>query len=663
MDIARVFPRPKSVHPTPGEFRPGTETAVHVSADAPECGQRVAELTGLPLRLDVAPWRVVIGTDAGCRTAPPEEGYDGYAVSVDSDRVELVAGGRRGLAYAVTTYEQLGPGCGRLVDFADLAVRGMHLDLKGPMMRTEFLHRLIERLGRLRVNTLLVEYEDKFPYRAVPGVPVAEALGEDELRSLLAAAAGWGIEVIPLVQCLGHMEYALRSPAGAALAEDGRMQQLCPSHPDALRPFAAMLDEVVDAHPGATAVHIGGDEPWSLGRCPRCRDYADREGLPALYLRHVAPAARLVADRGLRPILWDDVLYGEKCPELVDELPEQTAIMCWEYHVYADRTAQVRWGHAPYVVPRSSRNQPELLPELSPGKDLVSLEDLPESEQRLLRTVKHGGGSDFPGGLSGGPLGEPFPWAAAIRARGRTVFGASAARGADGPNAAFPTWSRRIANTAAWARQARPRAARRDQHRMERLQRLPPPDRATHHGRPHARRLRRAVLEHRRGPGGGRPAHGSCGGGHAVDRDRGEAAGPYAPRDRAATAGGDRRRADAGARRTVRTPRRRHRAAPRRRRLARVLRLRRGPGQTSRPCGPGAGRRAGDRVMANLARRRHEAPPGRVHRAGRRRGRRGEDPRTHHRAEPLARPPERLTRLRSASENRCPPVGQSKSGP
>lgn len=446
MDITRVFPRPKAVHPAPGAFRPAPGMTVHASSDAAALGDRLAAATGLPLRLDGHRWRLVAGADADGGSAPPEQGHDGYAVNVEPDRVELVAHDRRGLGYAVTTYEQMGPGCGRLVDFADLAVRGVHLDLKGPMPRLEFLRALIERLGRLRVNTLLLEYEDKFPYAGVPDVTAAEALDGTGLRELLSLAAEWSIEVIPLVQCLGHLEYALRSPAYASLAEDAHLQQVCPLHPDALRPFAAMLEELLAAHPDATAVHIGGDEPWSLGRCPRCREYAGRHGRPALYLHHVVPAARLVAEHGLRPILWDDVFHRERCPELVDALPERTEIMSWEYHVHAERTAHVRWGRAPFVAPRRAWRRPELLPKLSPGADVAALEDLDADEQRLLRPVGYGG-DDL--------LGASLPWVAALRARGRTVIGASAARGADGANAVFPMWTRRLSNISVWARQAR----------------------------------------------------------------------------------------------------------------------------------------------------------------------------------------------------------------
>ncbi|WP_043841838.1 family 20 glycosylhydrolase [Amycolatopsis taiwanensis] len=440
-------PPPRAVFPEPGRFQAPSNAEVWCPQTALPAGQRIAELTRLPLRATPAPGRIVVGADPtpGELTAPHQP--DGYAIAVGEDRIELAANGDRALLYAAETLAGQGLECGRVVDFADLELRGAHLDLKGPMPAFGYLLGLLDRFRRWRLNTVLIEYEDKFGYSEQLGLAGEDALEEGRLRDLLATAQRNGIEVIPLVQCLGHKEYALQRPRYQALAEDERLQQLCPLRPGALELVEAQLAEVLAAHPMARMVHIGGDEPWSLGTCAECRAFAARHGRARLWARYVRRVAELVVEAGRRPVVWDDVLYAERDPSCVDELPPETVVMPWEYAAHKEHIGHVRWGNPPQLIaPASRRTAPEALPDLPEEAVLADLESLPAAEQRLLRAVKYDG--DDLGG-------HPLPWLRALVARGRTTIGASAARGADGEDRCAPSWGLRLSNIALWAGHAR----------------------------------------------------------------------------------------------------------------------------------------------------------------------------------------------------------------
>jgi hexosaminidase len=420
----------RAVYPEPGAFAALTGSAVYHPPAAAAAAASVAALVGLPTRVvERGPgwWVIAGGTAAPALNAPDRP--DGFSLAVTGDRIEIVGRNHRALGYAAASLAGGGSDCRRVVDFADLATRGVHLDLKGPALAPSYVDGLLARLAELRVNTLLVEYEDKFPYPAELDLAAPETV---DVPALLAAAKRHGMTVIPLVQCLGHLEYALRRPRWRDLAEDDRDQQLCPLRSGSLEFFAATLDAVLAAHSDADLVHIGGDEPWSLGACERCR-HVPR---PELYARYVAAAARLVIDAGRRPVVWDDVLYAERDPALVDLLPPETVIMAWEYAAGADRTGWARWGNPQTIVATSN-----LLESAPPGAPLVAVTSLPSHERRLVEAAKAGD--------------HPLPWARALVARGRPVIGAAAARGADGENAVHPLWSRRLSNVAMWARQAR----------------------------------------------------------------------------------------------------------------------------------------------------------------------------------------------------------------
>lgn len=423
-------------YPEPGTFAAPAGAAVHHPPQAADAAARVAALVGLPTRPVErgSGWWVVAGAAAGPVLRAPDR-PDGFALAVTSDRIEIAGRGRSALGYAAASLAGGGLGCRREVDFADLAVRGVHLDLKGPTLAPSYVDDLLARLGKLRFNTLLVEYEDKFPYPAELDLAAADPV---DVPALLAAADGHGMTVVPLVQCLGHLEYALRRPRWRELAEDPRHQQLCPLLPGSLEFFAAALDAVLAAHPGADLVHIGGDEPWSLGRCARCA----RVPRPDLYAGYVSAAARLVVEAGRRPVIWDDMLYAERDPGMVDTLPPETVVMAWEYAA-TGRTGWARWGNPQTIVATSDlvASAPSGGALVPPGAPLVPLASLPPDEQALIEAVKSGD--------------HPLPWVRALVARGRTVLGAAAVRGADAENLAYPRWSRRLANVAMWASHAR----------------------------------------------------------------------------------------------------------------------------------------------------------------------------------------------------------------
>jgi len=88
---------------------------------------------------------------------------------------------------------------------------GVHLDLKGVMFRKDYAEELFADLAGQGINTVLVEYEDTFPF---DGIELAwdrsACFTGASLRRFLEAAAESGIEVIPLQQCLGHLEYLFR---------------------------------------------------------------------------------------------------------------------------------------------------------------------------------------------------------------------------------------------------------------------------------------------------------------------------------------------------------------------------------------------------------------------------------------------------------------------
>jgi len=213
-----------------------------------------------------------------------------------------------------------------------VTLRGIHLDLKGLPPTPRRLLELLDVVAEARLNCVLVEWEDTYPWRRYPELRSPSAYSRAVVRTFLAGAAERSIRVIPLVQSFGHLENVLSRKRFVRLRErPDNVQELCPCHPRSAAVIRELIADVLETHEGhITHFHLGGDEVYEMGVCPRCRPIAEREGRAALYLRHMVPLLDDLKDKGLRPIIWDDMMRPWPLKAL-RKLAVKTDLMCWNY--------------------------------------------------------------------------------------------------------------------------------------------------------------------------------------------------------------------------------------------------------------------------------------------------------------------------------------------
>lgn len=210
-------------------------------------------------------------------------------------------------------------------------VRALHFDLKGvPPTQRRFLELL--RVARLAgYNAALVEWEDTFPWTVNEGFRCETAYTPQFVRKLVATAKSMGIEIIPLVQCLGHMETPLSLPAFRHLREVAQRSDVMNPLAEGARTLVeAMVDNVLALQPKPKWFHLGGDEAWSFGTHPETKAYIKKHGKGALYLHHVEPILDKLNAKGIRPILWHDMMR-EWDDESLRKLSKKADLCVWGY--------------------------------------------------------------------------------------------------------------------------------------------------------------------------------------------------------------------------------------------------------------------------------------------------------------------------------------------
>jgi hexosaminidase len=209
-------------------------------------------------------------------------------------------------------------------------IRGFHLDLRIQVMPMPALRTLAKKLSESGINTLVMEWEGTYPFEKHPLIPNRYAYTKAEIVGFIKYCNVLGIDVIPLQQSFGHVEYILRHERYKELREDQKdYSQVCPlqtKQDSAL--FSDLYTELASTHT-SKYIHIGGDETYLLGHDERCRLKAEKIGKSRLYIDYIRMLCEIVIKMGKRPVLWADIAL--KYPDAIKLLPKGTVLVDWNY--------------------------------------------------------------------------------------------------------------------------------------------------------------------------------------------------------------------------------------------------------------------------------------------------------------------------------------------
>ena len=215
-------------------------------------------------------------------------------------------------------------------------IRGFHLDLRIQVMKMQALKEFTLHLSKQGINTLIMEWEATYPFQEDPLIPNRFAYTRQEVKDFINYCQSLHMDVIPLQQSFGHVEYILRNYKYAQLREDDKdFSQVCPSEQEKNKElFTRLFKDLASVHP-SPYFHIGGDETHLLGHCEKCKKRAAEIGLSRLYFDHIKMLCDIVVSLGKRPVLWADIAL--KYPEYINLLPKETIFVNWNYGWAMDR--------------------------------------------------------------------------------------------------------------------------------------------------------------------------------------------------------------------------------------------------------------------------------------------------------------------------------------
>ncbi len=212
---------------------------------------------------------------------------------------------------------------------------------RGKVPTRATLHALVDLCSQLRLNVLMLYIEHTFAFRRHPDLGKdASPLDAETMLELDVYAADRGVELIPCLQSLGHMEQLLSIDRYAHLAESDRHWSISPSHPGTYRLLEELYDEFLPLF-GSSRFNANCDEPFDLGRGQSTRRVPGKTP-GALFADHVIKLEGLANQHGKQLMIWAD--FAHQHPDQLSRLDRDVVLLDWWYEATfdADRIRKLR---------------------------------------------------------------------------------------------------------------------------------------------------------------------------------------------------------------------------------------------------------------------------------------------------------------------------------
>lgn len=230
---------------------------------------------------------------------------------------------------------------------------GVMLDVsRNGVLTVERLKKLLCQFALNGINSVQLYMEDVYQLPNEPLFGYARgAYTSNELQYLDNFADRFGIEIIPCIQTLGHLEQVLKWPSYASMVDVPGVLLAADSHTYEL--IEKMLDTVASCF-RSRRVHIGMDEAIGVGEGRYRKLNGERRPFDVLN-EHLTRVVDLCRDRGLHPLMWSDMYFrigsashdyydkAAKIPkEVAASIPNDVVLVYWDYY-HTDPAFYIDW--------------------------------------------------------------------------------------------------------------------------------------------------------------------------------------------------------------------------------------------------------------------------------------------------------------------------------
>jgi len=309
---------------------------------------------------------------------------NGYKLSVCSEGVKIEASDLRGMVYGVEVFLKMADKghvskC-EIHDYPRMPFRGVHLMLPHPS-QFEFAKRLVKYIiSPMGYNCIIMELAGGMEFESHPeinraveeayakgmsgewpqfphgGAGCGKTVKKEQMKEFVEYSREFGVDVIPEIQSLGHVQFmTIVHPDITERAEteekkeeiDGKDADIppsefyghsyCPSNPKSYEILFDLIDEIVEVFTPKEYVHMGHDEVYQIGVCPKCKDKDPAQ----LLADDINKIHTYLAKKGLKMMIWADMFQRAtkyKTPPAINMIPKDIILLdfVWYFHMDED---------------------------------------------------------------------------------------------------------------------------------------------------------------------------------------------------------------------------------------------------------------------------------------------------------------------------------------
>lgn len=375
-----LFPTPNSV--TVGEGTVALQQLSTYCSDSVDgegaariLAEKFQEQTGICL-INAPQGAIAFVTDASIPA-------DGYNLDITKNNVTICASNLRGFVCGAETFiKLLHDDCVPVVTISDSPVkafRGVHLFIPSAA-QMDFARRLVKyMISPMGYNTIIMQVSGGMVYERHPkiseafanaivmyekglwppfphfGIAEGKPITKAQLKEFLEYIKSFGIDVIPEVQSLGHVQYMTHAyPEIAEIPETEELENVdtreedmlpsqfyrhsyCPSNERSYQILFDIIDEIVEVFEPKEFVHMGHDEVREIGVCKICKHKDPAQ----LFAQDVIRIHDYLASKGLKMMMWADMIQPVtkyKTPPAIDMIPKDIVMLdfIWYFHLSKD---------------------------------------------------------------------------------------------------------------------------------------------------------------------------------------------------------------------------------------------------------------------------------------------------------------------------------------
>lgn len=275
------------------------------------------------------------------------ETADEHGIYVKFDGAKAIIGGECETAFCrgcflLAKHIKNGENYFEIRQTADFESCGVMIDVsRNAVMTVEAVERYIDRMAALGLNTLMLYTEDTYEIKEYPYFGYMRGrYSPDELKAIDKYALSMGVELIPCIQTLAHLEQYLKYECAAEYRDTNDILLIGEEKTyEFIEAAIKSMSEVCTSD----RIHLGMDEAHFVG----LGEYLNRHGYEKRYTlinRHLNRVAEICKKYGLRPMMWSDMYFRILSPtgwydadveftqEMLAEIPDVDMVY-WDYNL------------------------------------------------------------------------------------------------------------------------------------------------------------------------------------------------------------------------------------------------------------------------------------------------------------------------------------------